>query len=791
LDLPFLLAGPQLRRVTPTEVTVWMLFSAACDADLFVYKGIEEDHGNAPSFTHSAQSILVGSAHASTFPMGAKLHVAIIHLVLNAANALVPGTLYSYDVRISGAVSAVDLKGLGLLSDAPAQGIVPARLALGYKPGRLPAFVAAPAAKDLRVVHGSCRKASGLGADALARVDFLIQGALDNPLARPHQLLLTGDQIYADDVPLPLSPALTELGAALVTGGATTTERLPVRLGGQDRLVSIDQVNFPAGMRRRLTKQAISSLEADCHLLAFGEYAAMYVLAWSLSCWPLITVPDSAGAFAARRGPMPVNLILSEVDPGGTEGAELPSEKVYAAKYRCVMGLLKGVPYVARAMANTPTFMMLDDHEVTDDWNRTRHWQKKAFGTDPKEAPQGGVGRAVVRNALTAYAFFQDTGNAPADYASPTSPKRAMLIQALPMMRTQSDADWNAFAAKLDAALGIGVGAEPAFAWEHAVTPAGPEHDIFFLDTRTRRLFRSDESPPYLLSPKAIAGQLPGFEAHPDRLTFVVSPGNVVSDARLAWIQRLGGRDVSGADEMDREAWDEEATSLAVLFEQLAARSRVVILSGDVHHAFTTAVDYFEPTRRRTILQLVSSGVRNWERGFGGGLVMRTLKLGVQGDNVLRSIYESRSEELGFTWKEHNNGNSVKLAEMLAARAGVRRFSTTPSRGAGFAEPGDEIARSWPPLLERPAAYWRAHQLLDAKTLRTLGSATADAINVGVTSMFFWRNNIGLVTFGPDPTRITHTLLGAPVELEGRDVPPLEFEWRFSSADPDPLGFGW
>ena len=53
---------------------------------------------------------------------------------------------------------------------------------------------------DLRIVHGSCRRPHANVPDLLADLDGLIEKARTNGLERPHQLFMTGDQIYADDV---------------------------------------------------------------------------------------------------------------------------------------------------------------------------------------------------------------------------------------------------------------------------------------------------------------------------------------------------------------------------------------------------------------------------------------------------------------------------------------------------------------------------------------------------------------------------------------------------------------
>src|SRR5262249_47504267 len=169
---------------------------------------------------------------------------------------LLPGVNYSYNVALAPVQpghdggkplivdalenATADLKSLGFLRDDPVAGRP--NKALGYTPGELPGFaLPPPTLTDLRILHGSCRRpaytypddnAGDRSFDGLAWVDDLIlewrrgtatASALD-PLVRPHQLFLTGDQIYADDVSSTMLPMLNVVGNALI-GGAP--ERLP------------------------------------------------------------------------------------------------------------------------------------------------------------------------------------------------------------------------------------------------------------------------------------------------------------------------------------------------------------------------------------------------------------------------------------------------------------------------------------------------------------------------------------------------------------------------------------
>ena len=57
---------------------------------------------------------------------------------------------------------------------------------------------------------------------------------------------------------------------------------------------------------------------------------------------------------------------------------------------------------VRRALANIPTYMIFDDHDVTDDWNATLDVCRSMYSKP--------LGLRVMQNALTAYALCQHWG---------------------------------------------------------------------------------------------------------------------------------------------------------------------------------------------------------------------------------------------------------------------------------------------------------------------------------------------------------------------------------------------
>ena len=192
--------------------------------------------------------------------MGTNLHIGVVYAELLPEQALTPGINYSYNLSFgpfvtsqkpgasffaSLVVPTADLVSEGLTNSQPIKGRP--NLPIGYGLGELPGFALPPAQlTDLRLLHGSCRrpghkyeKGQGKNSfDGMAWIDDLIlEWRKGTPTSlpfdanvRPHQLFLTGDQIYADDVATPLLPMLNRLGNTLIG----KTELLPTRYPPDD-----------------------------------------------------------------------------------------------------------------------------------------------------------------------------------------------------------------------------------------------------------------------------------------------------------------------------------------------------------------------------------------------------------------------------------------------------------------------------------------------------------------------------------------------------------------------------
>ena len=285
------------------------------------------------------------------------------------------------------------------------------------------------------------------------------------------------------------------------------------------------------------------------------------------------------------------------------------------------------VPRVARALANVATYMMFDDHEVTDDWYLSESWRAKVL-----TAP---FGRAVVRNAYAAYTVCQAWGNEPAAFkheGDAVKSKNEELLETL--VNFGAGPQPNAVDIdKLDQLLGLASPLQdPEVRFDYTVP--GPRHLVRVLDTRSRRRYKGRLGPPTLLG-ESLDKQLPAGPLTDGReLLVVVSPVPVLmAHAIEALVQPLAstvkdfvanvkhkaeadndGPPVSGPERFDVEGWGGDEESFNALIRRLATYQRCVILSGDVHFASDVALDFWngqDATVDSRIVQLTSSPLRN------------------------------------------------------------------------------------------------------------------------------------------------------------------------------------
>jgi hypothetical protein len=657
-DLPLLLLGPVLRRVDPHGVAVFVATREAASVRVAIYDG-QVDVASLPPE--------LAANEIATTRFAVAFHAAVVLVSFADTASLLPGHLYSYDVRITPTGGAPQsLKDLSLLEDVKLKGYgtkLPASadvevVALGYAESRLPSFVTCPAALDeLVLAHGSCRMPHGVGHPALQNVDAYIDD-LDGAIGgRPHMLFLTGDQIYADDVSAALLPGLNALAIQLLGD----VEQVPSPRGGAPLLVNTTVL--PAGFRQRATGSAgFTSDWAASHLIGFGEYLAMYCAAWNPALWPLLAVADSSDpglsgdlkksladdATASKRPDLPdPPVALGRPSPdapddvitplyGGTQPAadalQRAREEFLASKAQ-LDEFRREVAKVRRLLANVPTYMICDDHDVTDDWFMTGGIRGRNLGNP--------FGKALVRNALAAHTICQAWGNLPKEWAADAD--RQALLKGIAGMFPDG---WSGGLPQsggtdeVDRVLGLtSAEAEPVLDFSFGID--GPMHHVRVLDTRMRREYDTAGGSPGLLTQPALDHQLPlgDLEGLPEsHVLVVVSPAPVFGPPLLSEIggailvskhdvfniarsetERALEEDVTGLPYgtpvgkqfYDVENWGAHPTAFERLLERLSHHGRVVVFGGDVHYGAAYEMDWTGAGRTSRIVHFTSSAARN------------------------------------------------------------------------------------------------------------------------------------------------------------------------------------
>jgi hypothetical protein len=307
-SLPPVLAGPLLRRLEPTRLVMWLVGSRSLALTLRV-QGIADRRLDAGQCT----VIQVGTQ-------------AFVHLIDVTLEAALPwDTLIEYDLLIDDAQT-------GIADWAPH---------LLYGDARRPNFVLRSRIDQL--LHGSCRKPHHPSADGLLCVDALL-AQTHEASERPALLMMSGDQVYADDVAGPMLRAIhalierlglfgEHLEGAVVSDSAKLYEHPASYYHRADLLPALEsnetlRERFFGGAR----KPIFTSSNADNHLVTFAEVMAMYVLVWSPTPWTLIA-------------PQPPTLTPDRAQR-------------YALEQTRIDGFKTGLGKVARALAHLPTLMI-------------------------------------------------------------------------------------------------------------------------------------------------------------------------------------------------------------------------------------------------------------------------------------------------------------------------------------------------------------------------------------------------------------------------------------------------
>ena len=575
--MPQVIAGPIVRKVTSTECHIWVVTSNA----------------DSPTLNLSANEVVVsGNCQRETIRVG---KYAFIHLLSFTSSEPFEDTArigYSLSFSDDAQQASWENEQRGLLYDG--------------QPSLCFHYTETPET----ILHGSCRKPHFHSDDALAQVDVLHKNAFKKQNDFPDLLLMTGDQIYADDVAGPMLKAIhsviDRLGLyheALEGAVVTNTNELATHEHGYyEREQLLPQIatntvlsSIFFGAKK---KPVFTSVNAQNHLIGSAEIIAMYLLVWSDTLWADINIDK--------------------------DGIPAKYHAIFDKEHEALNGFVKQLPQVRRALAHIPTYMIFDDHDVTDDWNLTRGWEQEVYGNP--------LSKRMIGNALIGYLLCQGWGNAPK--------KVAPLIAKV--QESMGESGLNSHDEIIDDLLDFDQ-------WHYRLDTTPP---IEVLDTRTQR-WRSESNmnkPSGLMDWEALCDfqhSIIGKES-----VIVVSAAPIYGVKVIEAIQKVFtffGKALT----VDAENWmAHKGTANVILniFRHYKTPPDFIILSGDVHYSFVYDVRLRFRRNSPHITQFTCSGLKN---AFPDGLIKWL-------DRLNRVLYRSKSPLNLFTRRRNM---SVKARE--------------------------------------------------------------------------------------------------------------------------------
>ncbi len=539
MSLPLFLAGPMLRRTTPQEVCIWAITSRPLDGQVCLYyKGdllLQETLKAHQPYTLGKHCflVLITLKTSTSFPTDKVLEYDFIHHSVSSLSGI-ENFLYPKEVR--------------------------------------PQFIIPSRAKH--IAHGSCRHTHNASKDALGTLDREYENI---PIEkRANLLIMTGDQIYADDVSGPMLYAIHQVIQRLgmftqefeKAPFSDTSSLDPSITPFYTRSAILPRSTVNQSKLKQWLKAApdpiFSSHTIDNHLIGLAEFISMYLLVWSPSLWQEIQIPTT----------LPSTCGLA------VHAKKWQKERMY------LLDFIKTIPNIRRLLGHIPTYMILDDHDITDDFNLTVGWERAVFN-----AP---FAQQIITNAMTSYFLCQALGNDPAAFDASFLEKIHQFIQAqTPANSREVNTLFHHFES-----------------WHYCI-PTQPI--IVVIDTRTRR-WRSeskDNKPSGLMDWESLMDfQNAIFN---QEAVVVVSPAPMFGIKFIETLQRITTA-FGHAFLTDSENWmahPGSANALLNIFKHPKTPKNFVILSGDVHYSFAYDIRLRFRKGSPRIWQITCSGFRN------------------------------------------------------------------------------------------------------------------------------------------------------------------------------------
>ncbi|MCS6193478.1 alkaline phosphatase family protein [Shewanella baltica] len=538
--LPLILAGPMLRHCDATHFTLWFV-SREPLTELTLRLGEHE--------------LPLQDADVHYVPLGQHAHQYLI--MLSRPELLTPNRVMSYQV-----------------SAAQHGDIFAAIHQLNYGDASTPSVRFTP--ELTQVFHGSCRNPHHHSDDALVAADTHLAQIIDTGVAddRPALIVMSGDQVYIDDVAGPMLNAIGQVidllglqheqfeGANIASSEALHYQPADLYQRHKNLLPHTQYPAKTALWRWYRNHPIFTSSIAENHLVSLNEIIALYLLTWSPDLWELVNIPKDV------------------------DGLTPANNARWQNEWQHLLGFKAGLTQVRRFMAHIPVYMMFDDHDVTDDWNLTAKWELAAY--------EHAFSKRIIGNALIGYTLFQGFGNAPDKFADEIRPLLDAFF-AQPQSESQD--------LLIDELL--------KFEQWHYTLATSPK--LVVLDTRTRR-WRSESN---LAKPSGLMDWEALMDLQQELLgqskVIIVSPAPMFGVKLIEAVQRTAT--LMGASLLvDAENWMAHpgaANALLSIFMHRKTPEEFVILSGDVHYSFSYDISIRFRRSSPNIYQITCSGIKN------------------------------------------------------------------------------------------------------------------------------------------------------------------------------------
>ncbi|MCG9712419.1 alkaline phosphatase family protein [Shewanella insulae] len=537
MTLPLLLLGPMLRH---------------CDADNFTLTIVTREPLSQLTLTLGETRHLLQGSDIECLELGTHAFFYLIHLSQAGLNPV--GTSIPYglsDSRHGDLFSPLEL--------------------LTYGDSQTPDLVIKPEIDTL--LHGSCRNAHHHSSDAMVAADTRLESTPD-AAERPALMMLSGDQIYVDDV---AGPMLYAIGRVIEILGLYEEEFQQAPLTHSKQISYhpaamyqrhkklLPRTEYPAGsalVRWYINHPIFTSSIAENHLVSLAEIVALYLLSWSPELWQLIDIPKEVSGLSAAN------------------------QQRWQKEWLHLLEFKAGLTKVRRLLAHLPTYMIFDDHDITDDWNLTAKWEQAAYGHP--------FSKRIIGNALIGYLVFQGLGNQKDKFSA------EILPQLKQFLASREEAQHDEL---IDTLLGFDE-------WHYSLNTS-PK--LVVLDTRTQR-WRSESNlakPSGLMDWEALMEfqqQLVGQEK-----VIIVSAAPMFGVKLIEAVQRAATF-IGASLLVDAENWMAHpgtANTLLSIFLHRKTPQQFVILSGDVHYSFAYDIGIRFRTQGPQIYQITCSGIKN------------------------------------------------------------------------------------------------------------------------------------------------------------------------------------